>query len=461
MNFSDLIPFKKQRLNNRLNRQLFRYQSGSPIVFSDTQEGYVSDAYETNPDVYSVVNGITRSASSVPPIVHEVKDVKKAHQYRKMKYSMRNGATQKNIDYALELKEQAFEDVVDERDPLYKLINNPNPLQGYPEWYENMKGFQLITGNGYTHFVELGDGSIGEMWVMPSQFTNIIADASYETLIKAYMIDVYGYSGERLEAESVMHWKYWNPDYDGVGNHLYGMSPLKSARNAIRLGNDGDNALSKAFRNGGASGVVFPDDPDIDRLTEEQRSQLEHYLRSMNGPDNYKSWLVSSAKLGFQAFGIPPIDLEILESGKMSQRDICNVYNYPSELLNDPDNKTNANKEQSRKQLYLDNVIPALVRDFAEMNRSIVPRFKDKKYHLDFDIQSIDAIGQETGDKVSWLAQAWWLTLDEKRKEMGYEPIGDDARYIPANLIPDTTFEMSEDDIKRLKADYANTNSKA
>ena len=461
MNFSDLIPFKKQRLNNRLNRQLFRYQSGMPISFEDTQGGYVEDAYESNPDVYSVVNGITRSASAVPPIVHEVKDVKKAQQYRRLKHSMRNGATQKSIDYALELKEQAFEDVVDDRDPLYKLINQPNPLQGYPEWYENMKGFQLITGNGYTHFVELGDGSIGEMWVMPSQFTKIIANASYETLVQAYILDVYGFSGERLEAESVMHWKYWNPDYDGVGSHLYGMSPLKAVRNSIRLGNDGDLALSKAFRNGGASGVVFPDDPDIDRLTEEQRSQLEHYLRSMQGPDNYKSWLVSSAKLGFQAFGIPPVDLEILESGKHSQRDICNAFNYPSELLNDPDNKTNANKEQSRKQLYLDNVIPSLVRDFAEMNRSIVPRFKNKRYHLDFDIQSIDAIGQETSEKVSWLEKAWWLTLDEKRMEMGYEPIGDDARYIPANLIPDTTFEMTEEEIKRLKADYANTNSKA
>lgn len=461
MNFSDLIPFKKQRLNNRLNRQLFRYQSGMPISFEDTQGGYVEDAYESNPDVYSVVNGITRSASAVPPIVHEVKDVKKAQQYRRLKHSMRNGANQKSIDYALELKEQAFEDVVDDRDPLYKLINQPNPLQGYPEWYENMKGFQLITGNGYTHFVELGDGSIGEMWVMPSQFTKIIANASYETLVQAYILDVYGFSGERLEAESVMHWKYWNPDYDGVGSHLYGMSPLKAVRNSIRLGNDGDLALSKAFRNGGASGVVFPDDPDIDRLTEEQRSQLEHYLRSMQGPDNYKSWLVSSAKLGFQAFGIPPVDLEILESGKHSQRDICNAFNYPSELLNDPDNKTNANKEQSRKQLYLDNVIPSLVRDFAEMNRSIVPRFKNKRYHLDFDVQSIDAIGQETSEKVSWLEKAWWLTLDEKRMEMGYEPIGDDARYIPANLIPDTTFEMTEEEIKRLKADYANTNSKA
>jgi hypothetical protein len=44
---------------------------------------------------------------------------------------------------------------------------------------------------------------------------------------------------------------------------------------------------------------------------------------------------------------------------------------------------------------------------------------------------------------------------------MGYQPIGDEARYIPANLIPDTTFEMTEDDIKQLKQEYANTNSKA
>lgn len=457
MNISDLIPFRKKSLTNRLNRQLFRYQSGMPISFSGKQSDYIHDGYESNPDVYSVINGIIKAGSAVPPIVQEVKDVKKAHQYRRMKYAMRNGASEKNLDYVLELKEQAFEEVSDDRDPLFKLINRPNPLQGYSEWYENTKGFQLVTGNTYNHFVELGDGSIGEMWVMPPQYTKIIADSSYESLIKGYVIDVYGHTTDTLEAESVMHWKYWNPDYDAVGSHLYGMSPLKSLRYAIRLGNDGDMALSKAFRNGGASGVVFPDDPDIDVLSEKQRSELESYLRSMQGVDNYKSWLVSSAKLGFQAFGIPPVDLEILESGKMSQRDVCNVFNFPSELLNDPDNKTNANKQQSRKQLYLDNVIPGLVRDYSEMNRCIVPRFKDKKYHLDFDIQAIDAIGQEVGDKVDWLAKAWWLNLDEKRIAMGFEPIGDESRYIPSNLLPDTKYEITEEEIKLLKADYANS----
>jgi HK97 family phage portal protein len=423
----------------------------------DTQNAYVEDGYELNPDVYSVVNGITKAASAVPPVVQVVKNEAKALKYKRLASTNRDKAKQSTIDNLLELKNQAFDEVHDERDPLFKLMTRPNPLQGYPEWYENMKGFQLITGNAYTHYVQLGDGTVGEMWVMPSQFTKIVADPTYESLIKGYIIDMYGQDGHQLPAETVVHWKYWNPDYDSVGSHLYGMSPLKAARRSIRLGNDGDQALSKALKNGGASGVVYPTDPDLEQLTPMQRSQLENYLRDMQGPSNYKSWLVSSVKLGFEKFGIPPVDLEIIEAGKMTQRDICNVYNFPSELLNDPDNKTNANKEQSRKQLYMDNVIPELTRDYSELNRSLVPLFNEatgKKYHLDFDVQAIDALNKDNSEKVDWLNKAWWLTADEKRIEMGYQPVGDNNRYIPMNLIPDATNELTDDDIKMLKNEY-------
>ncbi len=462
MALSDLLPFARTKapnnnLVNELNRQLFRFHRGMPISLDDTQNAYVEDGYELNPDVYSVVNGITKAAAAVPPIIHIVKNQQKALKYRQLSNTVKDKATQGSIDNLLELKEQAFEEVHDERDPLYKLINQPNPLQGYPEWYENMKGFQLITGNAYTHFIELGDGTFGEMWVMPSQFTKIVADPTYETLIKGYIIDMYGHDGHQLPAETVMHWKYWNPDYDAVGSHLYGMSPLKAARRAIRLGNDGDQALSKALRNGGASGVVYPTDPDLEQLTPMQRSQLETYLRSMQGPDNYKAWLVSNVKLGFEKFGMPPVDLEIIEAGKMTQRDICNVYNFPSELLNDPDNKTNANKSESRKQLYLDNVLPELARDYAELNRSLVPVFNKatgKNYHLDFDVQAIDALNKDASEKVDWLSKAWWLTADEKRIEMGYQPVGDNNRYIPMNLIPDAASELTDEDIKMLKNEY-------
>jgi len=462
MRLSDLLPFRttkapSDRIVNELNKQLFRFHRGLPISIDDTQNAYINDGYELNPDVYSVINGITKAGSAVPPVVHIVVNEKKALKYKQLQKANHVQATKANLNNLLELKEEAFEVIEDEQDPLYKLINNPNPLQGYPEWYENMKGFQLITGNAYSHFIQLGDGTFGEMWVMPSQFTKIVANPTYESLVEGYIIDMYGHDGHKLDPDTVMHWKYWNPDYDAVGSHLYGMSPLKAARRSVRLGNDGDQALSKALKNGGASGVVYPTDPDLEQLTPMQRSQLEQYLRQMQGPDNYKNWLVSSVKLGFEKFGVPPVDLEIIEAGKMTQRDICNVYNYPSELLNDPDNKTHANKQESRKQLYLDNVIPELSRDFAEMNRSIVPAFNEatgKQYHLDFDVQAIDALSQDRETMVSWLNSAWWLTADEKRKEMGYEPLGDDNRYIPMNLVPEGSTELSDEEIKLLKSEY-------
>jgi hypothetical protein len=91
------------------------------------------------------------------------------------------------------------------------------------------------------------------------------------------------------------------------------------------------------------------------------------------------------------------------------------------------------------------------------LNRSLVPLFNEatgRKYHLDFDVQAIDALNKDNSEKVDWLSKAWWLTADEKRIEMGYQPVGDNNRYIPMNLIPDATTELTDDDIKMLKNEY-------
>ena len=86
MALSDLLPFARTKapntnLVNELNRQLFRFHRGMPISMDDTQNAYVEDGYELNPDVYSVVNGITKAASAVPPVVQVVKNEAKALKY--------------------------------------------------------------------------------------------------------------------------------------------------------------------------------------------------------------------------------------------------------------------------------------------------------------------------------------------------------------------------------------------
>lgn len=432
---------QKQALINNLNRQIFRYMSGNtPIWMEDNPEAYIDDAFSFNPDVYSVVSQMTKAASAVPFVVHEVVDDGKARKYKRLIQSQSYKSGTKWIQKAQQLKEEAFEEV-DENNDLYKLLNRPNPLQAWPEFVENLLGFKFVTGNTYAHGVELTDKRFGEMWVMPAQYVRIKAGADIEGLISGYNLDFIGYE-ETIDPETVMHLKYWNPDYSYAGSHLYGMSPLKAFRRTIKNSNDGAEALSKAFKNMGASGMLFPDDPDIQEITEEQRAQItKHFQQKGAGSENYKSALVTTSKMGWTPFGMSPVDMEVLASIRESRRVICNAYGFPSQLLNDSEKTTYNNMQEARKQLYMDVIIPELTRLFTELNRWLLPRFNQdgKKYHLDFDVSGIEALADDMKAKTEWLDRAWWLTPNQKLEEMDYETSKDplfDQPWVGMDKLP-------------------------
>lgn len=458
-------------------RRLFQYLSGNaPIFMEDSSHEYIKSGYEFNPHVYAVVNHITNAMSSVPPVVNEVVDEEKARKYYRLKQNRRYKTSQEKIEQAAELKEEAFEEVGPD-DDLTKLIEKPNPLQAWPEFFENLMGFKFVTGNTYAHGIELTDGRFGEMWVLPPQYTRLKADASFETVVKAYILEIYGRSSEDIPPENVMHLKYWNPDYSHTGSHLYGMSPLKAARRVIRSSNDGLQAMAKAFNNMGASGMVYPDDENVE-LGEKQQGQVQKFFDQQgSGPDNYKRALVMSAKMGWTNFGMSPVDLEIIEGSKMSMRDICNVYSFPSELLNDPDNKTNTNKRESRRQLWLDVGIPSLERSYSELNRWLTKPYVDAdgkqheaRYpnrHIDYDVSGIEALADDMKSKSEWVSRVvekMGLPPNRGLEEMGFDPVDDpsfDEPWIgmgrmPLSQVTGGLGELDDDAKALLKAEYTN-----
>lgn len=432
----------RARMANLVNRQLFRTALGvAPIAFDDDAEKYINEGYSYNPDVYSVVNGITGAASSVPAVVHEVVDEKAAREYYHVKKNNRHRATPRVQEQAYKLRKKAFE-LADPESDLAKLVDMPNPLQSWPEFVENAIGFKKITGNCYIHGNEMSDGRFGELWLMPPQLTQIVADKSTETIVKEYILDIYGYNTP-IPVETVLHLKHWNPDYTVPGSHLYGMSPLKAGRRSVTASNEGLTAISKALANAGASGMLFPDDPDVQSLTDAQRAEFQRWFdQNKKGSDNYKSALVTTAKMGWVNFGMSPIDLEIIESRKMTTRDICNIYKYPSALLNDPETKTNTNVGEARKQLYQDVVVPELEHFYSSLNRFLVPRFNKvsgKRYHIDYDLNAVEALADNMVEKVQWLNTAYWLTQNERREEMQFDRIEDpafDQPWVPMSLVP-------------------------
>lgn len=463
----ELLSRAKLRKKNTLNDMLFTgFIGNTPVVLDDKPSTYVKEGYMMNPDVYSVVNLRSRAAAAIPPLVLEVKDKKLAQEYYRLKQSQRNGVQEGFKERKAELRKKAFEEV-DQDNDLYKLIERPNPLQAFPEWFENLWGFLDITGNSYAHGVELNDGRIGEMWIMPPQLTRIKADKGFEGLIRSYKLEYYGQAHD-IPADTVMHLKYWNPDYTSPGSHLYGMSPLRSARLTVRSGNDGMQALSSSYQNMGASGMAFPDDKDVESLSTEQRDQLQREIQSASGPKNTKSVLVTSVKMGWQAFGMSPVDLEILSSLNLTQRKICNIYGVSSELLNDPENKTQANKKEARRGLYMDAVIPQMERIYAELNRWLTRPYRDsegnlrpsrfgEQYHLDYDVSAIEALSDDMGKKVDWLARAWWLTLNERREAIDFEqsdnPLANEL-FVPAGQMPIGEVGFNDMELRELVENY-------
>jgi HK97 family phage portal protein len=421
---------------NRLNRALFvGVGDGQPLFVPDDPNQYVKDAYQYNPDVYSVVSLIARSAAAVPWLVYEVRDKKNFARYKRMP----SEAKRYSLDRVMLTKAKALEEVGMDND-LGRLLDRPNPYQGGHEFRENLFGFKLITGNGYIHGVrqDIGrrNGQIVEMWVMPSQLTEIVASSDPEHIIRGYRLNWYGVA-EALEIpqSDVLHTKYFNPNYDVAGSHLYGQSPLMAARRVVTRSNEAYTANAKMLKNMGPPGVLMFDDPNVS-FNPEQASQLEKQYTEKTGSERAGKIMVTAAKFGYIQVGLNAVDLNIIESQKMDLRDICNVYGISSELLNDPDNKTNSNKEESRKALYYERIIPELDSFRDELNRWLVPTYGGN-FYIDYDLSAIPALQDDMEKVVNQLDKTWWITGNERRAVQGYDadPMLD-RYFIPSNLIP-------------------------
>lgn len=412
-----------------------------PIAYDDNTKEYVEKGYVYNPDVYSVVNTITNACKGVKFTVYEVTDTHKHQKYMRLP----SEAKQFQLDKVVRYKHQSLVEVPSD-DFLAKVIERPNHLQGWGEFIESTIGFKLITGNTYIHGAKLENGAnaglIKELYVLPSQYMRIKASHNDDNHILGYVLELTSgmtsTHSVKFEETEVMHLKYFNPDYDGDGSHLYGLSPLRAGARVVRQSNDSYTAQMAQLQNSGAMGILAV---EPDSMTEEQARQLERdYYRKYTGAFNRGKIVVAGANMDWKQIGLSPVDLNIIESQKMSLRDICNIYGINSALLNDPDNKVYNNVQEARKALYMEKVLPELDTFRDELNRWLTANYNEvtgKNYYIDYDLESIPAIQKDMSEMINQIKDSWWITANEKRIAMGYDddPVMNQY-FIPANFIP-------------------------
>lgn len=332
---------------------------------------------------------------------------------------------------------------------LFDLIMQPNRLQNQYEFKENALTNLLTSGNIFIN----GHDSIGfgdvftSLTLLPPQYVDIqcTPEQDYEGMdIIKYVLQIEAIS-RTLTPEYVKHIKYFNPTDFGVQTG-WGLSPIHAGYLAMKSARDLNIAESSILANKGASGLLT-NKGDYPLDSEEAKEIQKAIDKKIAGAGKFGKIITTNASVEYIQMGMSPTDLQLIESGVVKLRQLCNLYGVDSSLFNDPANKTYNNRKEAQKSLYTEAVIPSLQKIVWGLNEFIVPSFNKKdnaKYKISIDKSHIPHLYEETKlkaesnykvaegyvkilesqltdeQKIKSLMMSYHLTEDEAENIVGY-----------------------------------------
>ena len=422
-----------QNTNINYNKAIYNWLGESIVWNSENDDSYITEGYRKNSTIYSLINLITKAATTIPFQIYEVKSENDYKRYKALTSGTIDSTT---INKASLLQKKSLIELSDT--DLHELLERPNPSQSYNSFITEVISFGKLTGNRYIYGIgpESGPkiGKISEMYVMPSQAMEIVSGGIMQPVSK-YKLE---YNGTfEIPASEICHIKDFNPYYDGTGSHLYGQSPLRAGLRSLTTNNEAVQTGVKYLQNQTARGLLMSEEGD---LNEVQAQQLkDKFRKQFQGSDNAGDVIITPKKLSWVNFGLNAADISLIEQYNASVKDLCNIYNVPVQLLNNTDSSSYNNMREAKKALYQNAVIPELLKIKDELNRWLAPKYGNKLC-IEFDFTVIPELQEEADKVVDQLAKAWWITPNEKRSVMSYgvdeenETLND--YFVPANLIP-------------------------
>ena len=333
------------------------------------QHTALTEGYENNVDVYSIITTIKDAATSVSTIIER-----------------RVG--------------DSWEPVTDSS--LNDLIANPNRTKGYTwtDINEQILIYLLASGNAYPVGMRGLGSRIDELDVLPSQQVEI------EMINQSWLMPEYRYKAMlnsqtlSFDKEEVGHIKYFNPVYHNTKESLIGLSPIQVACEIVNIGNKSLNAESNLVENRGAIGLIS-DGSQMPMSPDEAEQVQQGFDRRATGTHNKGKVIVTNKDLKFIQMAMSPQDLELLKNRVVNMRSMCNVYGVNSTLFNDPDNKTFNNTKEAEKSFWTRGVIPVNNRIESMYQRWLLPTHLDERTHrIRFDYSDVEALQEDFHSKV-------------------------------------------------------------
>ena len=365
--------------------RLFLERIGSVNSYDANLVTYVEKGYQKNPVVFSIVNMVAKNVA-------------------KAKWCVYNSKGEK-VNIPL----------------LNQLMYSPNPLQKWSDLTEAAATHYLLEGNSFITG-EYGSGinssKYNTMYMLPTSKIQVVSGNGRN--ISGFLLDSET-SANEIPASDVLWMRSANPDYNQQDNWLFGQSPFRAALESIQIYNDAKNSLLWYQQNKGAQKILVNKDNEIE-FSPEAMDQLKTKLKKQaQGNNNTGNIPIIDANLESIDVSSGLEALMLFEQLEQSAQDICNVLNFPSQLIGLKDS-TYQNGKEARLALWENCVTPMLDELKNGFNSWLAPQFGD--VWIDYDLQHIDAI--QEGKLLRFQAikeSAGMVTINEARAMAGLKDI--------------------------------------
>lgn len=406
----------------------------------DNLDSYVVNGYQANDIIYSIINMIMDKIKVAPWGLYKVVDEQALKQYNSF-------LEQKNWMEAARCRKKALEPLVKydlKAGRLNELLKWPNERETWNDQVAANAGFVNIVGNNYTwgNLLETGanQGLPGELFNLPAQHMVIRSTSGWPQRITGYQLNAGNI--RNFTKEQILHEKLFNPSYSISGAGLYGQSPIKAAVKTATRNNSSKQAASVQFQNNGPPGIAFIDDPVVPvQGREAQAKAVKKSIReNYTGSDKFNDIPISGYKMGYVSIGTTLSEMALTDVEQVDLRILCNVWGLPSQMLNDPENKSFNNAREAEKALTTRCALPRLTSIRNNFNRKIQTDwgFKGVNVYVDFDMSVYTELQEDQATKWGWVDKLP-VSIRYKLEMMGLDVPDDpnmDVILVAGNLVP-------------------------
>lgn len=361
---------------------------GQPVWTPRQYDKLAEESYQKNAVAFRAISEIAKCGGSVP-----------------FQLFSGDGETKKEI----------------ENHPLLDLLQKPNPLQSRPLFMQTVISFYLIAGNSYIERVGPTVGSPRELWTKRPDRMQVVAGGrgipeKYRFNLGGQFVD--WHVSQRTGQSKILHLKSFHPLDD-----WYGMSPIEAAATSIDQHNEaGIWNMNRLQHDARPSGALVIDPKSATGLDGEQYDRLRASIdEQMSGVENSGRPLLLEGGLDWKEMGLSAVDSDWLNGMHTSARNIAMAFGMPAQMLGIPGDNTHRNMEEARLWLWEQTIIPLLDFILIELNNWLTPLFGED-LSLAFDLENVPALITRRHQLWDKLNKSDFLTLNEKRKAVGFEP---------------------------------------